>query len=690
MSMASISTSIKLTDKMTSPLLSITKALNTTIDAFEEMENSMNGSFNTSKIDSARSSIESANTAIINMGNDIEDNINKQDRFNQEVNEGSRNLDNMAGKVKGVVAAFIGFSAIKGAINWMKESFDLADIQSNAETQLKVVLANMGAAEGSFDKIKKKASEIQGMTVFGDEAMISGAAELSTYLKDANAVTKMMDTLANYATGMSGGGEVNSQQMTEYATQLGKVLIGSYDGIKKKGFELTEAQEKIIENGTDMEKALVIDEVINESWQQLAENMAKTPQGKLIQFQNIMGDLREEAGNKLYPAFLNLIDVLEKHLPQIESLMNGVCSILTFATNVVTGLAVAAGYVAQFIGENWSIIEPIVWGIVTALVAYELVSGIVTGVIAAQTMAESVHAAATAMATGATFAQTAAQYGLNAALLACPLTWILIAIIAIIAAIYVIIGVINKLTGSSISATGIIMGAFYTLAAYIYNSFIVPVWNYIASFINFFANVFNDPIASIKILFLDMAVSVIGYVENMLKAIEKLINKIPGVKVNITSGISSFKNDLESKIQDIKDESGYKEVASKLDYWDYGDAWNAGYAKGQSIEDSVSGMFSGDAFNLDSLGLDAIANDLNNISSDTGNISDSLDVTDEDLKYLRDLAEQEAINRFTTAEIHVDMGGITNNVSNNTDVDGIVNHLVETLEVAMEETARGV
>lgn len=620
--MASISTTIRLTDKMTNPLLSITKALNSTIDAFEDMENSMNGSFDTSKINAAKSSIESANSAIIDLGNDIDNNRSKQEKFNDSINDGKIAVD-------GLVKGFLGLKAIQKVKSWIEESLDLANTQRNVENQLKVVLANMGSGEKEYENIVKKASQIQGKTIFGDEAMIGGAAELSTYIKDTNAIMSMMDTLSNYASGMSGGAEVNTQQMIEYATQLGKVLNGTYDGITKKGFELSDAQKKIIENGSDMEKALVVNDVINESWNKLAENMAKTPQGMLTQTNNELGDLKETLGNSIIPYFATLNQIFVDMI----------------------------GPAIQWIADNMNWLAPIIlivagaFGIFTiGLIAYKIVA----------------------------WATAAANWAMVA-----PLLIVVGIILAIVGVIVLAVKIFNKWTGATASATGVIMGLIYTLAAYIYNTFIVPVWNYIAMFINFFANVFNDPIASIKILFLDMAVSVIGYVENMLKAIEKLINKIPGVKVNITSGISSFKNDLEDKIKEIKDESGYKEVASKLDYWDYGDAFNSGYQKGVEIEDNLNSMLDGNNI------FDSMKNGINDIASDTGNISDSLDVTDEDLKYLRDLAEQEAINRFTTAEIHVDMTN-NNNISNDTDLDGLINNLVEGVTIAMEETARGV
>ena len=135
-------------------------------------------------------------------------------------------------------------------------------------------------------------------------------------------------------------------------------------------------------------------------------------------------------------------------------------------------------------------------GVVGAYVAYNAIAIITNGILAAQAIFAKMKAAADMMQAGATFTATVAQHGLNAALLACPLTWILIIIIAVIAAIYAIVAAINKFAGTSYSATGLIAGYFAALFANIYNGFVVKTWNSIAAFINFFANVFTNPIGS--------------------------------------------------------------------------------------------------------------------------------------------------------------------------------------------------
>ena len=147
----------------------------------------------------------------------------------------------------------------------------------------------------------------------------------------------------------------------------------------------------------------------------------------------------------------------------------------------------------------------------------------------------------------------------------------------------------------------------------------------------------------------------------------------------------------------------YEKVAEELNLsseslglkrWEYGDAWNTGYSWGQGIEDSIGNLGSsiGDTVNdtMNSLGMDTLSNDTATTAGNTGKINDTLKTSEEDLQYLRDLAEQETINRFTTAEIKVDMGGVNNTVNNNTDLDGVVNYLANGVQEAMEKAAEGV
>lgn len=228
------------------------------------------------------------------------------------------------------------------------------------------------------------------------------------------------------------------------------------------------------------------------------------------------------------------------------------------------------------------------------------------------------------------------------------------------------------------------------------NRFIIPLWNSFAAIANFVGNVFNNPVAAIKVLFYDMCLTVVGYIANLAQAIESMINKIPGITVDITSGLDNFYSRLEVAQQEVKDAAGWVEYVGRKDYIDYGAAWNTGYSFGERIADfDIASLFgvrdipSPEDY-VNGLVGSEIGGSLNDIAQSAGAMQNSLAMTDEDLKYMRDIAERETVNRFTTAEIVVNMGGITNQVNKMDDLDGIITHLVDGVNEAVEIAAEGV
>ncbi|MCI8811545.1 MAG: hypothetical protein HFF84_15930 [Oscillibacter sp.] len=658
----------------------------------------------------------------------IRDNVDEQGRFNDAINEGANAAQNLSDIIQKAVAGFAGIAGVKKAFDYIQSSTDLFNTQLNAEIQLSTVLGNMLESNvgGAFDAITAKASEIQSRGIYGDEAMIAGAAELATYFSDADAVMSMMDTLSNYSMGMSGGGAVDSKAMVDYATGIGKIMSGSYGAMTKKGFEFSDTQKAIIEGtateaqivselgaeylsmSADMQAAAAINNVIEEGWGGLYEAMSNTPQGKIIQLSNAYGDLKEQVGAGVYPFIVKIVDAVAQNWGMIEIIISNVTAGLQLLVGILGWIAEGAINAATAIIGNWSWIGPIVYGAAGAVLFYLAVTKGVA-------IAERIAAIATAayhtvvnflsigfgILTGNTAAASAAMFTFNSALMASPITWIIISIITLVAVIYAAVGAVNHFVEKSYSATGIIAGAFAVLGAHIINTFIVPFWNSFAAIANFLGNVFNDPVAAVKVLFYDMALTVIGYIKNMAEAIETVINKIPGVTVDITSGLDSFYNGLEAAQQQVKDESGWMEYVQQMDFIDYRNAATAGYAFGKGIDDTISGFSLYDLFNVDQLNMDdyisaydaagnGLTSDVSDIAGNTGSIADSLDVTDEELKYLRDIAERDTINRFTIAEVAVDMGGITNQVNGPADLDGLVDGIVDGVNEAIDIVTEGV
>lgn len=669
--MAGISTSIELQDRMSGALNRITASLYNTTAAFQSIDTISENAFNAS-------SVQAITQELYNYENQIQDIqaqlIKATDRLEEMENETERvkkqasSLENAFEKVGAAVAA-IGIGTIiknqvADAINYAS---DLTEVQNVVDT---VFGENSAVNEWSKSTLNavglNELSAKQFAGTMGAMLSSSGVAQ--------DQVESMSMSIAELAGNMASFYNLDAE---EAFNKIRSGISGETEPLRALGINMSVA---------NME-AFALSQGIEASYSKMsqAEQTLLRYNYLLSATSNAQGDFSRTSNS-----YANQVKLLKENWSAFTG---------ELATNALPMLAMGISMLNQgvaFISENWSVISPILAGALAMIGAYTAALIVGKTVQLGAAIVTGIHTAMTSAWTVATFAETAAQQGLNAALYACPITWIIIAIIAVIAAIYAIVAAVNKLTDSSVSATGLIAGAFAVLGSHVVNTFLVPTWNMIASFINFLGNVFNDPVSSIKILFYDMALTIIGYITNMASAIESVINKIPGVTIDITSGLDNFQSQLEAAQQQVKDESGWVEYVGKMDYIDYGAAAQAGYQVGEGIEDKVSSFFDGSAFDTSSLGagfdssLTGMSADLSGINGNTAAIADSVDISNENVEWMRDLAEQEAINRFTTAEVRVEMGGVTNNVSQNTDLDGLVTYISDGLTETLQTAAEGI
>lgn len=285
----------------------------------------------------------------------------------------------------------------------------------------------------------------------------------------------------------------------------------------------------------------------------------------------------------------------------------------------------------NFLANNAEIIGPIVLGLGAAFGVFLLAANWVN------------------ITTGATNILAGAQRMLGNVM---ATTWgpPLIAIILIITAIYALVAAVNYFTGSSVSATGIIAGAFLTLFAFIANGAILGI-NAFAAFGNFVGNVFNDPVAAVKILFLDMATTALGYISNVAHGIEDLINAIPGVEVSITGGIDGLYNRVQGAASQAKSEAEWVEYFKPQEYIDLGGAFQTGYNAGANFDPFGGLLGAGGEYDLSQYTTgnspyDEIAGTLDDISGSVKNIDKTVSLSDEDIKALVDVAERRYVNNI--------------------------------------------
>ncbi|MBY0124496.1 hypothetical protein [Bacillus sp. S/N-304-OC-R1] len=705
--MATIRTAIQLQDNVSRALSHMNSAMHATINSFEHMQQVSGNAVDTASIQAARRELARAESSFNQVEQEIMQSSAAQQQFNNDIRNGQSAADGLVGKIKGIVGAYLGFQGLKKGAGIISDWLGSADVINTAETQLAAVMANMGAAKSEFESIKAMAAQVEGRSTYGAEVLLAGAGELATYLQSGKAIEAMMDTMANYAAGM-GGINVDDRQMVEYATQLGKALDGQFDGLRKKGFIASEAQKKILENGTEMQRVAVINDIIAQSWDGLAQSIANTPQGQIVQMGNNFDGIKQKVGNGLYPAVVSFFNTINSNMPTIEALMFAFAYAATVVMDALGGIINTASWLASVFIDNWSWIEPIIWGIIAALVVYNSTMGIAWLTTLRDIAAKVWRTAVSWAETAAILALIVAQEGLNAAMRAAPITWIIIGVIAIIAIFYAAVAAINKFAGTSYSATGMIAGFFSVMAAIIANVFfglleivfgvIESIYNRWIAFANFFGNVFNDPIASIIHLFGDLADNVLGVIEKIASALDFVFGlNLASTVAGWRSTLSSLTNWAAEKYGNGKYEVLYEnldmnsvlaDLGVNLERFEYKSAWEAGKTWGAGLEDKFSGVLKMDEL----LGSAGAFNELNQSGSDTAKntakMAKSMEGSEEDLKYLRDLAERDVINRFTTAEVKVDMTN-HNNVNSELDLDGIIDRFGEKLEETLDAIAEG-
>jgi len=403
----------------------------------------------------------------------------------------------------------------------------------------------------------------------------------------------------------------------------------------------------------------------------------------------------------------------------VDGLMNSLALVVEIASSALDLITAVGGAIY----ENWNWLSPIILGVAGALTVYygwqlavNALDAVTTGIHIAMTAAQMAHAAATGILTAAKAAEIAAQNGLNAAMYACPITWIVIGIIAIVTALYAAVAAVNHFAGTSVSATGIICGVFSSAIAFIGNLLIVLcntffdvfalIYNLVATVANFIGNVFNDPVGAVCRLFFDLADTVLSVLQSLASAIDTIFGS------NLAGAVQGWRNSLGGWVDDTFG-SGTEIMAKMnaedlhLGRFEYGAAFDLGYNFGEGLENKISDAFdfspkdlTGNLSNnlaqqpvaspFDPSQLDSIGRNTGDTAANTAAAADTLDYLDEELAWMKDIAEREAVNRFTTAEITVDLSGMQNTIGSDMDLDGIIDGMIDGVNEAVEIAAEGV
>lgn len=666
--------------------------------------------------------VEAANQAYLRLsqtvGNTeryIRDNVDEQGRFNREIEEGTNEANSLMQTIKGAVAAYATIQTLSTALNLSDQLTSTTarlnlmndGLQTTQDLQNMIYLS-AERARGSYQATADAVSKLGLMAgdAFGSsEEIIAFMEQVNKQFTIAGTEAAGIDAAMLQLTQAMGSGVLRGEEYNSILEQAPNIIqaIADYMEVPKGQLKDMAAEGQITADIVKAAMFAAADET-NAKFESMPKTFSQIwtsfQNTALMAFQPVLQRMNEIANSEAFQEFVN-------------NAIEGLSMVAGIALEIFDLLVGVAGAVA----DNWSWLSPIIYGVAAALAVYygwqlavNAINAITKGIHIAMAIAQMIHAAATGALTVATAAEIAAQNGLNAALCACPIVWIIVLIIALIALFYAAVAAVNKFAGTSVSATGIICGAFMVALAFIGNIFValwnlvvdvfVLIYNLVATVANFIGNVFTDPIGAVCRLFFDLADTVLGILQALASAIDAIFGS------NLAGSVQGWRDSLGGWVDDTfgkGDEVMAKMNADdmKLGRFEYGAAWDAGYSFGEGIDESIANFDPSSLFDTNVPGADDYANlgnygsgiggigsGVDDIAGNTGKIADSMDITEEDLKYLRDIAEQEAVNRFTTAEITIEQTN-NNNISSKMDLDGVISGLDDALGEAIDIITEG-
>lgn len=675
--MATIRSQMVLNDQVTGVLKNITRALDITLHSFEQMQDVSANAVDVRLLNQARAGLGEVNLAVREMEENyrraaqqeqqvtrnIRQSTQAEQQLNASIRGGNDALDDMVGKAKNLAATI-------GASVGLKKLIELSDQMTSTTARLNFIVDDGGSVKALEAKI-----------------MASAQRSRAAYLDTASAIASMG---AN-----AGAAFTSNDELIAFMEQVNKQFViggASAQGQAAAMLQLTQAMaagalrgeelNSILENAPGIARAI-------EQYMGIAEGSIKSYAEKgavsATVVKNALLSIADETNAKF--------NGMAMTWGQVWTQMGNI------ALKVTRPLLTAINWLAN----NLSVIGPILLGLGAAFLVFQ-VAAHWTQIAAVATAAY--HAVVNLLSigfgvlTGNTAAASAAVFTFNSALLASPITWIIMLIAVVIGLLYGVVAIINKVTGSSISATGLICGAIAVAGAFIgntviglLNALIQYIWAiFVAPFlgiVEWILNVCNGGFNSFGDAVANLIGQIIGWFLNLGKVVTTIIDAIFGT--NWTAGLESLQSSVTAW---GKNENAITldKNAPTIDYrFEYGDAWAAGNDFGKGIDAKIGGMFNmgglGDSSGFD---LGDIAAYTGETADNTGKTADALAVTEEQLEYLRDIAERDAINRFTTAEVKIDMTGMTNRIDGSADLDGVISQLTEGFTEALVTAAEGV
>lgn len=783
--MGRVQSSLVLNDQMSRVLGRINKAMGSVLDSFEAVQRASGRSFNTANIAAARREIGAADAALNEMEQSYRDCNNQQQQLNRHIGQGTSAAGGLLGKIKSIASAYLGMKTVTGLVG-LSDTITQTDarlsmmndgLQTTAELN-DMIYASAQRSRGSYlataDAVAKLGL-MAGDAFSSNKETIAFMEQVNKQFKIAGTSAAGIDAAMLQLTQAMGSGVLRGEEYNSILEQAPNIIqaIAKYLDVPKGQLKEMAADGKIT---ADIVKAAMF--ACADETNAKFESMPKT-------WSDIWTSMKNRAIKALDPVLAKINQLANSE--RVQRTVNGLLRAFSVMAVVLAQVFDGVCAVYNFVADNWSWIGPIVMGIVGALLLYKTVMFIISAVEVAATIAKLAYAAATGAQVAATTAATAAQYGLNTAIWACPITWVIALIIVLIVLIAIFfeqvvgavywLGALFKNVGLWIANVAIAIWNSIKNIGLWFANLGLAIWQVIKNIGMWFANLGSATWAIIKntgLWFANLGMGIwnvlkacvnnvsvafnnawvfiqqgfwgmVNVIMQGLKSLANMANKVLGwMGVNIdTSGLDfaakkidelNSKKESYTSIGDAWSE-GFNTFAydSVSDAWnshsygsvgdafgtydvDFGKGWsegmntfdtfqdgwgsnayNAGAEVGRNIKSSVTGVFDNvlGKFGIGDTGAGTgsdfdYAGALGDIGKNTGDTAKNTGKSNEELSYLRDIAEREAINRFTTAEIKVDMTGMTNRIDSNMDIDGVISHFTDSVEEALVTAAEGV
>ena len=457
-----------------------------------------------------------------------------------------------------------------------------------------------------------------------------------------------------------------------YAKAVGKSTAQVMDAMGKEGLTATQVMSvvtKAMDEGTNgVLKIAGAAKDAGNTWATTWANMRAAATRGIISVIEAIDAGLEEAG-------------MGTVMGNLKSVGTSIENTFKRIAGVVAPIVVDIANAIRWVGNNMSWIGPIIGGVAIALTLFSVATKVASIGLGIYNTAMAINAARTMLMGTANFAATASQYGLNAAMLACPVTWVIAGIVVLAGAIYGAVVAINHFAGTSYSAVGTVAGVFSYLAGFIINSFIFcinmvldyfinPLTVHIRILANFIGNVFNNPVAAVEGLFLDLTDFIIG----RLKTVSQAMDGIFGT--NLTAGLNKWSKSIDDRkitlgLTEFSNAEGFRINANiKATDW-----YGAGYGAGKNFKNPFK-MPEVPASPVNANNFGGMPNSLNNIDKNTSKMAKELKDYKEEVKYIQDFATRKATHDMMAQRtVVIDMKNSKFEVKSDVDINTLADTL---------------